>query len=209
VATENHGSPVTTTPLQHLRSQPVSVLEFIAAVVWPLTILIIALLFRPVIIEMLSGRVSRMKAGPFEVEMARTLAEVETDLPPTAAPVAVGSPSATDTLRELAERAPEAAVMEGFRRVELALLDVLRGADAVSEKPRGVRQLAREALERGLITPETAQAIEGLAVLRNMAAHGRSNDVSPARAKDYLALVDAVLFALRAGPRPGDGPTTE
>ncbi len=141
--------------------------------------------------------------------MARALAEVETDLPPTAAPVASGSSSASDTLHELAERVPQAAVMEGFRRVELALLDVLREAEALPEKPQGVRQLARQALERRLITPKTAQGVEGLAVLRNMAAHGRGEDVSAARAKDYLALVDAVLFALWSGRRPGDGPATE
>jgi hypothetical protein len=82
-----------------------------------------------------------MKAGPFEVEMARTLAEVETGLPPTATSVTSGSSPDSDNLDDLAERVPEAAVMEGFRRVELALLDVLREADALPEKHQGVRQL--------------------------------------------------------------------
>jgi hypothetical protein len=79
----------------------------------------------------------------------------------------------------------------------ISWLDHLAGRhdEILTASPRSARARAH--------TPKTAQAVEGLAVLRNMAAHGRSNDVSAARAKDYLALVDAVLFALRAGPRPG------
>jgi len=37
----------------------------------------------------------------------------------------------------------------------------------------------------------------GLGVLRNLSAHGRAGEVSGERAMDYLALADAVLYALR------------
>ena len=50
--------------------------------------------------------------------------------------------------------------------------------------------------------PRPVSARKGLAVLRNLAAHGGVNEVGPDRAKDHLALVDAVLFALRASPPP-------
>jgi hypothetical protein len=37
--------------------------------------------------------------------------------------------------------------------------------------------------------------------LRNLAAHGRDDDISVERAMDYLALVDGVLFAIRQSSR--------
>jgi hypothetical protein len=63
----------------------------------------------------------------------------------------------------------------------------------------GTARLTRTALANGLITPETARAIEGITVMRNLAAHGRANEVTPERARDYLALVDAVLFTIGQG----------
>jgi len=64
-------------------------------------------------------------------------------------------------------------------------------------------QTARQALEAGLVRPEAVKAVEGAAELRNLAAHGRAADLDEARAMDYLALVDAVNFAL--GHRPTGG----
>jgi hypothetical protein len=41
--------------------------------------------------------------------------------------------------------------------------------------------------------------IQGVAVLRGLAAHGDANDLPPEEAMDYLALIDAVLFAICQG----------
>lgn len=35
--------------------------------------------------------------------------------------------------------------------------------------------------------------------MRNLAADGRASEVTPERARDYLALVDAILFTMRQG----------
>ena len=53
-----------------------------------------------------------------------------------------------------------------------------------------------------LISDETLSAVEGLSVLRNLAVHGLGGEIGAQRARDYLALADAVLYALRA--KPGD-----
>jgi len=65
--------------------------------------------------------------------------------------------------------------------------------------------MARLARERGLIDPNTADAIASLALLRNMAAHGRiSDDLDPRRAVEYATLADAVLQNLtRPSSRSG------
>jgi hypothetical protein len=40
-------------------------------------------------------------------------------------------------------------------------------------------------------------AIEGISVMRNLAAHGSAREISSEQAMEYLALVDAVLYALK------------
>lgn len=54
-------------------------------------------------------------------------------------------------------------------------------------------------MSRSLITPETMKAIEGLSALRNLAAHGRENDLSAQRAHEFVALAHGTLYALNAG----------
>lgn len=64
----------------------------------------------------------------------------------------------------------------------------------------GGRALARLARDQGLISDETLTAVDGLSVLRNLAAHSSTDEIGAERAHDYLALADAVLFALKAKP---------
>lgn len=113
-----------------------------------------------------------------------------------------------EELSRLAEIAPTSAVMEAFKRIELRLREMLDTPGTLPLRPMGGRVLARGARERGLISDETLAAIEGLSVLRNLVAHSDS-DIGVDRARDYLALADAVLYALRSresvlrvGPRP-------
>lgn len=55
----------------------------------------------------------------------------------------------------------------------------------------------RCAVQHKMITSSTAEAVEGIAVLRNLSAHGRASELTEDRALDYLALVDGVLLAIR------------
>jgi hypothetical protein len=185
-------------------------LEFIAALAWPVTVLIIALVFRRPLTAVLEGQLGRMKAGPFEVEWQRTLSEVETELgrePPIAQAASAPEGGLSAELGAEAKRAPQIAVLEAHARVEGALRDLLEGSEqAATTFQMGAVALARMAREEGLITEETAQAVEGLSVLRNLAAHGRAGDVSTERAQDYLALADGVLFAIQTNARRAAGP---
>lgn len=109
--------------------------------------------------------------------------------------------SLSKELSRLAELSPEAAVMEAARRIEYRLAEILDDA-GVPHRRIGLRGLARLAQEHGLIGDETLAAIEGMSVLRNLVAHVRG-DIGVDRARDYLALADAVLYALR--PKPSKG----
>lgn len=78
------------------------------------------------------------------------------------------------------------------------LVEVLDSAGAPPSSALGGRALAQLAHNRGLISDETLSAVDGLSVLRNLAAHSPSDDIGVGRARDYIALADAVLYALRA-----------
>jgi hypothetical protein len=186
----------------------VSKLEFISSLVkslaWPVAFVVVALVFREQLRGLLStAGLRRVKAGPLEVEWNRQISEAEVELEQTGVP----SPSfgvISEELAPVANASPAAAVMEAHARIERALREKLLDAGVEESDLRtGAAGLARLAAERNLISDETLRAVQGLALLRNMAAHGHGGDVTVERAKDYLALADAILYAIDAGG--GDG----
>lgn len=178
-------------------------LEFVASLVqslaWPTAVVIVVLILRAPLARALSGPVKRWKAGPSGVEIEyweQTLEAARAELA-QATPEVAALPGVDDELARLVEVSPRAAVMEAFARIERELRGLVRdeaGADRV-----GGMQLARLARARERINDETLKAIEGMAVLRNLAAHG-PDEIDETRAREFVALADAVLFALR-GPQ--------
>ena len=145
-----------------------------------------------------------MRAGPVEVEFEQELAEVREELrrspelagatPPV---LPIGLP---EELARLTEASPRAAVLEAFGRIEARLSEVLENAGAKPPSRVTARVLARLARAEGLISDETLAAVDGLSMLRNLAAHSPADDIGVDRARDYIALADAVLYALRTKP---------
>jgi hypothetical protein len=148
------------------------------------------------VIELLSRQLSRLKAGPVELEWARAVVEVQGEVPPAREMRAITPPPANlSDLVDLAERSPARVILEGYRRVEQTLAGLVDGAGLGVDQPVDARQLARLAARADLISSETVRSVDGVAVLRNLAAH-RPDDVTTAKALEYLALVEAVLYSL-------------
>lgn len=177
-----------------------SALEFISSVAWPLAVLAIALLFRRPLSDALRSASGALSAGPFRLEWQRRAEEVEADLarPSSISRGEIGG--AAGRLDEIAEVSPTGAIVEAFGQIEAVLRSLLeqKGIEDL-DRPWSVRRLAEVARERGLITAETENAIEGLSVMRNLAAHGGQEDVSPQRAREFVALTHAVLYAIQTG----------
>jgi hypothetical protein len=174
-----------------------SVAEFIAAIAWPATVLIIALLFRRPLTDALASATGKLAAGPFSLEWKRRVTDVEGDLglPPSISEGKIGG--AAGKLDEIAERSPPAAIVEAFAQVEAALRSVLEESGvAVEGALWSVRRLADLAREKELITAETHDAIEGLSVLRNLAVHGGEENISSRRAHEFVALAHGVVYAI-------------
>jgi hypothetical protein len=171
--------------------------EFIASIAWPLTILIIALLFRVPLTEALRAGSGKLRAGPFHIEWEERAAEIEADLGlhPSISKGEIGG--AAGRLDEIANISPTGAVVETFGQIEIALRSLLEEHEVNGFDQRwNVRQLANAALKQGLISGETKDAIEGLSVMRNLAAHGHQKDLSPQRAHEFVALGQGVLYAI-------------
>lgn len=181
-------------------------LQFVASLTrslaWPAMVLVILLMFRSTIRSALAGQIKRWQAGPggVEVEYWELTAEKARDqLPPDAEERAVQAfgGGLIGELAPVAEAAPQAAVLEAFARIERELRRITQGLEPAENLQRmGARQLAVVAGRHGKISEEALNAINGLSVLRNLAAHGQGSDLNPTRALEFVHLADAVLFAL-------------
>jgi hypothetical protein len=187
------------------------VASLVQSLAWPAALLVIVILMRKPIRAVLSqALLRRVKAGPFEVEFDQLQAEVreelarspeltEAQVPAPASRAAAPASSLREELSTVAALSPAAAVMEAARRIEYRLAEMLDGSGEPVPPRLTTRRMAELARERGLISQETQLAVEGLSVLRNLVAHNR-DDIGVDRALDYLALADAVLYALRPKP---------
>jgi hypothetical protein len=177
--------------------------QFIASLVsslaWPAAVVCIAVLFRVQLKTLLTERLRHIKAGPLEADFERLRSEVQAELGQSESTV---QPQ-TDTrdLIDLAQRVPGAAIVEAHERVERELRQTLISAGEKPSDTADVRDLAHRALERGLITPVTVNAIEGVTVMRNLAVHGPRREISVKQAEEYVTLVNAVLYAIRQNVR--------
>jgi len=186
----------------------------IQALVWPLSALVIAWIFRRQIKSLMSERPKRLKAGPVEVEFwEQQILRVEAQVEPPPGPlpsVEPGANSSVDSqLERLAQEDPADAVLKAFERVAEALRPFLGGENPEPEKPYSrLGAKLRAAAESGRISSEVARAVEGLLGLRNLAAHAsrgtRAADLTPARAAEYLAAAEAVVFAIEAKSQVGE-----
>lgn len=184
-------------------------LAFIASLVrslaWPLSAVAIVVVLRKPISAALQ-RMSKARVGPLEAEFDQELAEVRKELrrAPEVAGKEADPPTAMlslpDELTRLAESSPRAAVLEAFARIESRLRELLVDAGVETRQAMSGVALARLAFQQGLVSAETLNAVEGLAVMRNLAAHNPTDDISVERARDYLVLADAMLYPLRAKP---------
>lgn len=172
---------------------------------WPTGVFGIVVLLRRPLSEALSHGIRRLKAGPVEIEFDQEATEVRQDvrrIPEVAAAEPHRIPvSLADELASLAKASPRATVLEAFTRVEERLDELLDKASVEYKRKVGGTTLAKLAFSHELISPETRDAVQGLSALRNLAAHSPHDNIGTDRALDYVAMADAVLYAMRERSR--------
>lgn len=191
---------------QYWAAQVTNLVNLLVGWAWPAVVVIFVLTFRAKIGDLLD-RLSEFEGfgmrGKFAqaakavaIAAAVTNAEVE-------AQAATGSGGALDAtveareslatkLAQAAQQNPSQAILAAYAEVEQLLKRRMRNANVAGVDRLSGRQLVDVALRKGVINDETADAINGILVLRNLVAHGRDVDVP--KAFEYLALADGVIY---------------
>jgi len=186
--------------------------EFIASLIgstaWPLAVTILLIAFRSVIKQLTLEGVRKWKVGATGIEVEywdkeRTNVKESIEQQSSQGIEDLESQSGgllVDELASLAKSRPSAVVIEAFIKIEVRLREILGNAgntpsEEISRMP--ARKLVLVCLDQNLITPESANSIEGLSVMRNLAVHGKAQELEVVRALEFLHLADAVLFTLR------------
>jgi hypothetical protein len=184
----------------------VSVLQFIASLVrslsWPAAVVGLAVVFRRPVAAALSRPLKRAKGGPtgFELEWQFTGAVTREEVERLGVEAPRESVAIDERQREreqLARVNPDAVVLRGYQDVERELRSLTVKVDPEAAHRFGAHGVAAIARKHGLISDATVKAVEGISVMRNLAAHGGEDQLTPERAMEYAALADAVLFAIR------------
>jgi hypothetical protein len=169
--------------------------SLVSSLAWPAAVVCIAVLFRAQLKTLLTDRLRHIEAGPLKADFDKQGSKVEATLDKAGIHVPAHADSAE--LADLVQRAPEMVISEAFGIVEQELRKALASTgDPVPDGTEGTA-LAQLALDHGLITPLTLNAIEGIYTMRNLALHGPRREITVGQVDEYLALVDSVLYAVR------------
>lgn len=174
------------------------VASLVSSVAWALAVAVLIFVLREPLRAALKRPLKSLTIGPLGAEWNDAAETVVVNAASSGAQaIAPSYESELERLKVLASQAPVPAVRDGFSLVERELWRI---AKAVSVEPtgQGAVPLARELRSAGAITQETVAAVQGLATLRNLAAHddGSGLAVTPERAREYIPLIEATLFAL-------------
>lgn len=165
------------------------------ALAWPVGAIVVAVVFREALRKGLSRELKKLKAGPVELEWSEKIDEAQEQIKQEVTDGQAAVQTMPLRLREMAKLSPDTAVVASFREIESALRGLVDGADADSRRP--IIELVNNAVERGVISVTTREAIHQLRRLRNLAAHDHT-DISYSEALEYIAIADAVMYALDA-----------
>jgi hypothetical protein len=181
-------------------------LQFIASLAsslaWPAAVVCIAILFRRPLEKLLS-ELLELRAGPVKMSFERERSKVEEVLrqsggspPPPTLP--------NGDLAELAKTNPRAAILTAYGEIEQELRRALVAADEQVSDSETALQLTQRALQRDLITAQSANAVEGAVVLRDLAIHDPSGKIAVEHASGYVTTAAAVLYAIRQNIRSAE-----
>lgn len=189
--------------------------DLVRATAWPVVTLVIVLILRKPLAEVLRTRLKKLKGPGFEAELFDAVADrfvrpeveqakaesqqLDAGHRPTRA--AIVDPE----LLELVTAAPDAAIVGAYDAVrddlrERLIADGMPASELPNDASAG--HLATLAVDRGVITDASENAVQGLTALRNLATTTH-RDVTPTQAVDYIHMANAVLYSFR---KPGRKP---
>lgn len=100
-------------------------------------------------------------------------------------------------LYDVAKQAPGSAVAGAYGKVSDRLVDLLTSVGVEHFESRDALDLAKSALEHGIVTEQSVHTVEGLSILMNLSrAGGSGTGLSPEKAAEFLNLAAATIYSL-------------
>jgi hypothetical protein len=169
--------------------------EMVKAAAWPVTTVVIALLFREQIISLLK-RLKKGKVGPasfeFEEEVKALQEEVESS------PLAPRLPSVGRPTVALVASNPRAAVLSAWLKVESEAANLAVKKGLLSEQAaRNSGTVIRAIRQAGILPEQYAPLLSELRLLRNKAAHELDFGPSTDSVLSYVQLAEELKDALQ------------
>jgi hypothetical protein len=169
------------------------VVALVEALAWPIAVIVLAAMLRKPLLKLLKRlSLRRVKALGVVLEFRERKR--------TVAAAVLGEQSAVDVAGD--ESAPmdvlgqpQGAIVVSFSRLEVALKEYL-GDQGVDVTGRSTEELVHIALEDDALSANAAEAIRGLAAMRNLAVHDQNEEITADDASEFDALVSAAISAL-------------
>ncbi|MCX6571021.1 MAG: hypothetical protein NT006_06325 [Candidatus Aminicenantes bacterium] len=175
------------------------ILGLVRALAWPLTVFLIALIFRHEMRGILK-RLSRVKYGDWEAHFEKDLERAERNASliqiPDNRTLEVTEPTEYERMIRLTEISPCAALMEAWKGIELAVSRVIQteGID-VKHKIIGTPEV-HELVRRGLLPKDMLLVYSDLKQLRNRTAHRAADEMDQTAARRYIELASIFIAKL-------------
>lgn len=191
--------------------------SLVASLAWPAAAASMVVLLRRPITRLLRDRhIQSLEAGPTGVKLSffddqikdarKELAEASTEQDAAAKPSADQLAGITaeqsdfmEEMHQLAKVAPRAVVLESFARLEEVLRSTVRVTGQEKSRYRGaisIRNMARMAVEQGLLTPSEMSAFDDVAVVRNILSHEGAGDLDASRALSYAEIAAQLIASI-------------
>lgn len=181
--------------------------ELIKALIWPLLVVIILIIIRKPLSELVPY-LKKLKLGELEAEFEKTVRQIKDNMDQEPAlkskkTAALIPPAETERLYQLAEIAPNAAVLEAWKKLELAAKELIarRGYELDYNIAAPYRLIERILEKTQLIELKKVKVFNELRKLRNKIAHAADFEISFDQAKEYIALANSLrsylLLALK------------
>lgn len=182
----------------------------IDSLAWPVFALIVILLLRKPIMQLIP-LMSKLKYRDFEAEFAQGVQQLKEevgDALPEATLVPADREISEDRLYNLAEIAPNGAVLEGWKLIEHAAKNLIsaRGHDLDYDVSTPYRLIERVLDKGDLIDKPKVAVFNELRRLRNKVAHAGEFEISSIQAKAYVTLALRLVAYLESktnDPMPG------
>jgi hypothetical protein len=184
------------------------ILSFITSVIssiaWPGTVILCVIILRKPIAELIP-LMRNLKFKELEIRFDDRLNELKAQVdkadlpsippPTTELPAEVGlGTDYWNTIEELSEISPRAAISEAWRRVEGALEDYFRRLD--QERPPSYQGMLRALRAQNRPIPIAMSLLQELRVLRNRAVNARDFEIDSHQAIEFAQLSERIVASL-------------